>query len=1153
VNAVPGVELLRELGSGGVGVVWLARITAGRGELPAGRLVACKRLLPALAQEPLALAALAQEAELGARLEHPSLLRTLEYGETADGPYLLSPYLPGPTLRELLDGGGPVPEPLLRAMGAELAEALDVLHRAGVVHGDVTPRNVRLDDQGRAVLLDLGLAHQLAAQRATPGGTLAYSSPEVLGGEPPAPAADIFALGTVLYELSTGGHPFGAREGADPRELMERLQRARVAPPSRRAPRLSPLWDALVDAALRRRAAERPTASALAAALRLGEAGPWWQRRLAEAREAGPERSGDEFEAHFLPFVGRGEETAALLASYARLLSSGRGEAVLLRGPGGVGKARLVGHAVERLRTGPSPCLFLAARCTDANEARSVGTPLRLLEHWLQLPPRGAIGPRGARLLGRLVPPREAEALVRALDPTQADPNLGSAAVALADWLAAVAREQPVVVLISDLQRARVATFESLRRMLERSLAAPVLLVLCLDDDRELAEPQEWEHLQRRLLRQGPEVERSLSPLGRDDLLELVTSLFHHSTPRLRLARVLWERSRGSPALVEELLQALLRRGDVEYDREDQGRLVLHIGPDELPLPSSLRDDIRARRAELPPLARRWLERLSVAGGRIEPQFLCRAFPPSSPAEVSQVLRDLQRSGWLEPRGERYRFTRPALRQAIYRTLSDGRRQRLHRMVARAFLAEAEPSAEHDYQAAFHLRAAGEHQLLLEVIDRVASSPALVASPQRLASLARFGLEAIDALGDPQATRELERRLLDLAIDAVDRLGQRQVQRAWLDRYAALYPDPAAAPRETARSYLAHGRYAYSTGDFGLARGMLRAAVEFGRAAGDAAIEVEALRGWALVEAEFDSLAQARTLSSRALAAAETAEQRAGAHLVSARVELLDDRVERALADVAAALQSLRSTADAPGLRAAAFLLRARIWRAAGGVLRALGAARRALALAREAEDRGREAETAARLGWLLLDADRPEEAEAQLREAQLLTDEIEDRRARVLCDLWLGILLWEQDAPEAQSQLTRALELADEIGFHRAAAVGHAVRARIRLRAEDSAGTLADSLRALDLLERHGAELTDRIVIVGTRALVLETLGQRGESRRLVRELRERMRATTKRIRSRTLARAQRGYTTRLLAAVLTLSGPIYPRTSLTTSDAPH
>ena len=182
---------------------------------------------------------------------------------------LLLDYLPGESLREALDARGALPEPLVRHIGRQLTGALHNLHGSGFVHGDVKPENARLDEHGQATLLDLGFARGIGDTERPAAGSLPYLSLERRRGGPPSVSADVFALGVVLYELLCVRRPFEAPGAGYLGDSASRLQtadkdaaeqRGEWVPPSRHAPRTSPLLDALLAAMLDPRPAARPSA-----------------------------------------------------------------------------------------------------------------------------------------------------------------------------------------------------------------------------------------------------------------------------------------------------------------------------------------------------------------------------------------------------------------------------------------------------------------------------------------------------------------------------------------------------------------------------------------------------------------------------------------------------------------------------------------------------------------------------------------------------------------------------------------------------------------------------------------------------------------------------------------------------------------------------
>ncbi len=205
---VPGYEVLGELGRGGMGVVYKARQTA------LGRTVALKMILHADHAGPEARARFTAEAEAVARLQHPNIVQIFEVGEVGGLPYFSLEFCPGGSLDRKL-GGTPLPASEAAALAETLAHAVEVAHRANVVHRDLKPANVLLSAEGQPKVTDFGLAKKLDVQGQTQTGavmgTPSYMAPEQAGGHKDVgPAADIYALGAILYELLTGRPPFKA-------------------------------------------------------------------------------------------------------------------------------------------------------------------------------------------------------------------------------------------------------------------------------------------------------------------------------------------------------------------------------------------------------------------------------------------------------------------------------------------------------------------------------------------------------------------------------------------------------------------------------------------------------------------------------------------------------------------------------------------------------------------------------------------------------------------------------------------------------------------------------------------------------------------------------------------------------------------------------
>jgi tRNA A-37 threonylcarbamoyl transferase component Bud32 len=205
-------QLLRVLGRGGMGVVWLAD------DQLVDRKVAVKELrpppgLPDPEREVFTVRAL-REARSAARIHHPNavtLYDVLPASATDEAVYLIMEYVEGPTLAELVRRDGPLPDATAVSLGVQLLNVLAAAHGLGVVHRDVKPGNLMIAAGNRVKLTDFGIAHTLGSTRLTHSGTMgtpAYMAPELFGDQPISPAADLWSVGATLYYAAEGQGPF---------------------------------------------------------------------------------------------------------------------------------------------------------------------------------------------------------------------------------------------------------------------------------------------------------------------------------------------------------------------------------------------------------------------------------------------------------------------------------------------------------------------------------------------------------------------------------------------------------------------------------------------------------------------------------------------------------------------------------------------------------------------------------------------------------------------------------------------------------------------------------------------------------------------------------------------------------------------------------
>jgi tetratricopeptide (TPR) repeat protein/predicted Ser/Thr protein kinase len=811
-----------ELGAGGMGKVYLAD-NGGR--------VALKILHPHLLASPQAVDRFEREAEIGRRVAHANVVRTLDVGtaevEGATHHYLVMEYVEGRSLRALLNDLGTIPEALLREVAIQIVTGLEAIHAAGIVHRDLKPENVMLTDTQEIRIMDLGVAklRETTVTLTREGhfaGSFLYASPEQFqggGGE----SADLYGLGVVLYELAIGDNPFRrddagaviqAQMGTVPRRLIERTSE------------ISPFFSDLVAQLLEKSPDERfASAAELRETLELGEASPWWQARERERR----------WTASRLPRIpgladaqlyGRDAELEALRRSW-QLARDGAGRVVLVEGEAGIGKTRLVAEFVRSLAGEEAHVLY----GSYAEPGIRAGLSGSVMQHFGTVRLDDALEQYLGAVPG-LVP--AFAAIVRhEMPPTGTAPlELDALHACNCHLMRALAAERPLLWIIDDIDLASSESSQIMLAMARVAEGQRIMLVFT-------APPGSAEEFAAGLPETTGYRKVTLSRLGPREVIELLADAWHSELLAERLGGKIAHRSDGVPLFIVEMMRELKSGGLL---RRNQDGTFVQTGPiTDLEVPSAVKDLVEARLSELKPHERGLLDVGAVHGFEFDPDLVARV-RESRRVHVLEGLAELERrTGIVRAAGRRYRFDQNQIHEVVLGAMAEPLREEYHGLLAEAYAAQRNVGPDADREdavfLAWHLlhgpRPADGTGLLDRALDH-------------LEFTARYD-EAFDlasrALGVEGLVTGAAR------VDLLLRRGRRLQLRGDIDSGRATLVEAAAAAdavgdaalRSRAHFELGSFLYYVAQGDESLVEA--QAALEFAREAGDAALEMRAARG----------------------------------------------------------------------------------------------------------------------------------------------------------------------------------------------------------------------------------------------------------------------------------------------------------------------
>jgi predicted ATPase len=798
--AVPGYEIVAELGRGGMGIVYKAL------EPSLGRHVALKFLPTEYAHDPNRMGRFLSEARTASALNHPHICTVHALGEHQGRPFLVLEFIEGATLREVAEGRPSAAE-AARLVG-QAARALAAAHAASVVHRDVKPENVMVRADGYVKVLDFGLARWLPAggtQRSTSVGvgtdvgtrvgTLLYMSPEQARAEPVDAATDIFSLGIVLYELTTGQHPF--RADSEVGVLHAIIAQAPV-PPARLNPEIPAALDALILHMLAKDSRLRPTAVEVEATLarltvHIGEG--------AASPLAGPGRR---------PTVGREQEGADLRTGFEEA-AAGRGLVLCVTGEPGLGKTTLVERFLDEMTAGGRSWGLARGRCSERLAGAEAYLPfLDALDGLLQ-GEGGAAAAQAMKLLApswyvQLAPlavndPSLARVLAQAKEASQEQRKRE-----LGAFLHEVSRQRPLVVFLDDVHWADPSSVDLLAYLGSRCEAWRLLLVLTYRPSDLLRSGHPFGPVKLDLQGRGVCREIALPFLSRDDFDRYLALAFAgHQFPD-DFAAVLHARTEGNPLFMVDLLCDLRDRGVIVQDHGSWA-LVRAVPDLQRELPESVRAMIRRKVDQLSSADRHLLMAASVQGPEFDSAVVARLLGRGA-ADVEERLEVLERVHVMvrlvrehtfpdRTLTLRYGFVHVLYQNALYAALRPTRKAAWSAAAARAILGHyGEKSAAVAAELALLFEAARDPERAADYYQVAAGNAARLFAHHEAVALARRGLESLQALPDtPERVRREIPMLVTLGVQLQVTHGYAapEAERAY-DRARALCEQVQEAP-----------------------------------------------------------------------------------------------------------------------------------------------------------------------------------------------------------------------------------------------------------------------------------------------------------------------------------------------------------------------
>ncbi len=910
-------QLGQELGRGGMGTVYRAY------DPTLEREVAVK-MLSELGLGTEGRERLLHEAKAIAKLSHPNIVAVYDAGETGETPFIVMEMIEGASLHDR----PPSDFPATVEIAQQVCAALEHAHQHGIVHRDLKPENVLIAEDGTAKLMDFGIARSMASRLTSEGtvaGTVFYLAPEIALGQEFDGRADLYSLGVMLYELTTGSLPFAA---GDPVAVISQHLHASVPPPRAKRAEIPPLLDTLIVQLMSKDPGARPASAAAT-------------RQMLDRSDLLDPHAKEEREVMVLDrivrgrFVGREQEPSEARSVWSKA-TGGDGQTLLVSGEPGVGKTRLMRELSTQVEVsggrtlvgacyeeGGAPYAPFAQILRSALRKNGHGIPQFVMADLLELAP-------DLKPYYPDIPPNPP------LGPEAQQQRLFENVVT---FCGSLSEQRPLLLVLDDAHWADSGSLSLMRHLSRRIRNKPVLL-LATYREIEIDEARPFREVLLDLNRERLARRLKLGRLTREQTENLLVAIFEEQiTPEFLTG--IYRETEGNPFFIEEICKDLVESGKLYYQDGSWHRPSM----DELELPQSVREVVQARVSKLSEEDRDTLTLAAILGREFDFDTLLRA----SDLEEDQVIAALELSEGAQlisevsgEGGATFSFAHaliPATLVGSVRTLS---RRKLHRQVAQAIEA-VRPEAYEDL--ARHYEKAGDGPLARgyyikaglrastsyanqEAHDYFAAALELDPTDDERADLLSGMAEAASRLGRSEDAIGLWEPAADLylstgRLDRVAACHSNMARTRWLDDDWAIalkvclrgIEQTSGAPEsgelagllhETARAHIFHG----STKE---ALSLCQRALEIAHRVGDRKVEADALITYGIHP--DTSIAEAIETTEQALQIAEREglfreAQRACLNLgVYAEVNFADFR--RGLAYFMRAAENARRIGDA--------------------------------------------------------------------------------------------------------------------------------------------------------------------------------------------------------------------------------------------------